>query len=146
MIREVAKSQWVRLYNVLVICPWMMYLSRKYNMKGWERGFMVWAQVGTLLFNLRNLIKDRETPQQPYGRIPLALSTVYDHPEAKRREMKAVQKLRWFDLLVYGPACVVIASRHKMTFSEEVFLRYTGYSTIGLNGANYLANKKGLQQ
>jgi len=142
-MKEIAKSQWVRIWDVAGMTPWMIYLAHKYKMKGWQRGFMVWAQVGTLLFNLRNLIRDRNVPTQRYHKIPFRMSSIYNYESgAEIREARAVQALRMGDIFLYGPMCMIIAKQHEMEPIEEAFLWYTGISTILLNGANYILNRK----
>jgi len=145
MVKEVGKSQWIRIYNILVMCPWMIHLANKYRMTGWEKAFMVGGQVATLLFNLRNLIIDSRIPKQYKPGVPFNLSTTYEHPEEKRKELVITQKLRWIDILLYGPMCMIIADKYDMTKSEEFFLWYTGASTITVNGLNYYLNREVLK-
>lgn len=144
-MREVAKSQWVRAYNVVFMCPYMMYLGRKHRMDGWAGVFMSTVQWITLLFNLRNLIQDWNKPKRYYRRYG-GMSTLYEHPEDQRREAATVQFLRWGDILLYGPMCIAITRRYKLKGFEKLFLDYTGLSTIALNGANYLANREVLAE
>ncbi len=135
---EIAKSQWVRFYNVVAMCPYMIYIGAKYPMKRWEKTFMIWGGLATLIFNLKNLIEDRTIPQTYYDKIPFNLSSVYEYPPEKA----TVDGMRLGDVFFYGPAMMIIANRYKMTLPEELFMWYTGASTIALNGANYLANIK----
>lgn len=68
-MREVAKSQWVRLWDVVGLGPIMVYIGSKYPLKSWERTFMYVGGIGTMIYNLRNLIKDREIDKEPFNRI-----------------------------------------------------------------------------
>lgn len=137
---ETAKSQWVRLYNVVAMCPYMIYIGNKYPMKSWEKSFMIFGGLATLLFNFRNYILDLspDIPKTPYKKVPLGMSTVYDYPP----ERLTADLYRLVDVFLYGPAMMLIASRYKMTPIEEIFMWYTGASTVALNGANYLSNEK----
>ena len=139
MVTEIAKSQWVRLYNVVFMCPYMMYLSNKYDMKGWMKTFMIGGQILTWLYNFKNLIQDKKTPKQPYPKIPMKLSSKYEYPED---HPSMANTMRLLDVFAYGPACMLIAKHYEMEPFEEVFMWYTGISTVGLNGWNYLENKK----
>jgi hypothetical protein len=103
------------------------------------RAFMVGGQIITWLYNFHNLVNDRKVPKEPYSKIPMKLSSRYEYPTPEESMTNA---LRLIDVFAYGPACIAIAKHYEMEPFEEVFMHYTGWSTIILNGWNYLENKK----
>lgn len=100
---------------------------------------MVGGNILTWLYNFRNLINDREVPKEPFHKIPMKLSSRYEYPAP---EDSMANALRLADVFGYGPATMAIAKHYEMEPEEEVFMWYTGISTIILNGWNYLENKK----
>ena len=53
---EHAKSQWIRLADVLIIAPGMIYTAMQQKPPPWLRAGMIIAGVGTLLYNLQNFV------------------------------------------------------------------------------------------
>lgn len=52
---EVAKTQAVRLVDVLVLGPFMLWAAR--NLNGWERDAMMIAGAATILYNGANYLE-----------------------------------------------------------------------------------------
>lgn len=108
-------------------------------MTGAARYFMEHGSWATLAYNLKNIITDYKKPQEPYNKIPLSMSTVYEHP-THVKIMGNIQRL--LDVFIYAPFCFYVARKYKLKPVDNLFLWYTGISTIWLNGLNYLANRK----
>ena len=51
---EHSKSQWIRLADVMIIGPGMIYTAMRTQPPAWLRAGMIIAGVGTLLYNLNN--------------------------------------------------------------------------------------------
>ena len=141
IVNEVAKSQWVRAWNVLGMVPMQMYIgATNKDLKHWERKFLVEGGLITGIFNLRNLLRDHGTEIKPFPPVPGKISSVYKRPRSTKRR---INKLRLFiDVMFYGPAMIAIANRLKLKPWEEVFLYTTGVMTILVNGGNFLINLK----
>ena len=137
-MHEVAKSQWVRAYDAIVMSPMLIRMAKRYKMRGLDRAFMVHAQYATMGYNTYNAIVNLGKPVEPYAGVPLGMSTVYESTE---RQVAGSQVLRLVDIFGYGPMCLYIAAKQKMRPIDRGFLIYTGISTIILNWLNYRANK-----
>jgi hypothetical protein len=141
MTTEVAKSQWVRIWDIVGLAPIQMYIGSKYPMKLWEKLFMIGAGAGTLLFNLKFLMEDKGYPKSEYKGIPAKMSTTYTYPENLPRMIMG-NRMRLYDIFAYGPILLWIAAKYKMETWEEIFMWYAGFSTIYLNYMNYKANRR----
>lgn len=141
IVNEVAKSQWVRAYDVLGMVPMQVYIGKTNgDLEPWERRFLVEGGIITGLWNLRNLISDQGKEIKPFPRIPGSVSSVYKRDRSTKRR---VNNLRLFvDVMFYGPAMISIAAKRKTKIWEKIFLYSTGITTILVNGANYIANLK----
>lgn len=53
---EHSKSQWIRLADVFIIAPGMIYTALQQKPPPWLRAGMIIAGVGTLLYNLNNFV------------------------------------------------------------------------------------------
>ena len=51
---EAGKSQWIRLADVMIIGPGMIYTAMRAKPPAWLRAGMIIAGVGTVLYNLNN--------------------------------------------------------------------------------------------
>lgn len=135
---EVAKSQWVRIWDCAGMVPALMYIgaSNKHIDQA-SRAFLVMGGFGTLLYNFHNLMDDRGTEHRNFSKIPLGVSSVY-YRDAKDSAMG--NAMRIFDVVGFGPWCIFIAARYKLPIWQEVFLWSTGIMTILVNAANWWAN------
>ena len=141
-MNEVAKSQWVRLWDVVGLSPLMIYIGLKNGkLKNMDRQFLIGAGFLTLFYNLRNLIADRDIPTEPYSKVPLGISSVYQHSETSKRMGNA---MRLVDVFAYGPMMLKIGAQNKMEPWEEIFMYVGGVMTVFVNGMNYLANRNGV--
>jgi len=57
---EVSKSQNVRLFDVLLLGPWLIYLASKGNLTKEQRVLLAIAGAGTVVYNARNYYLTRE--------------------------------------------------------------------------------------
>jgi hypothetical protein len=140
-MNEIAKSQWVRIWDIVGLAPIQIYIGAKYPMSGPEKTFMIGAGIGTLLFNVKFLMEDRAHEKMFYPGIPGKMSTVYKYPENLGRKIMG-NNMRLLDIFLYGPALLWIANKYKMKIWEELFMWYAGFSTIYLNWKNYDANRR----
>jgi hypothetical protein len=64
-IHEYQKSQVVRLYDVFLLAPFLMYVGYKAKgIKEWERYGIYAIAIGTLVYNARNYIKNKKSQQR----------------------------------------------------------------------------------
>ena len=57
---EVQKSQWIRLADVAIIGPAMIYSAMQTRPPAWVRSGMVIAGVATILYNLVNFLANQK--------------------------------------------------------------------------------------
>ena len=60
MIEEIKKSQFVRLWDVFVLGPAMIYIGSTGKLKEWEKMLLIGAGIGTVWYNGRNYLKNKE--------------------------------------------------------------------------------------
>ena len=59
--KEYQKSQMVRLYDVFLLAPFLLYMG--YKAKGinkWERGLIYLIGISTIVYNRRNYLKNKK--------------------------------------------------------------------------------------
>ena len=60
-VKEYQKSQAVRLYDVFVLAPFLLYIGYKAKgIKNWERYAIYIIGIGTLFYNGRNYLKNKK--------------------------------------------------------------------------------------
>lgn len=57
---EIKKSQAVRLWDIFGLGPAMIYIGGQKKMKGWEKVLLIGAGLGTIYYNGRNYLKNKE--------------------------------------------------------------------------------------
>ena len=66
-MNEVAKAQWVRLWDVFGLTPLMMYIGwRHREMSPLARTFLMGAGAWTLVYNLKNYLSLRDIRRESY--------------------------------------------------------------------------------
>jgi hypothetical protein len=58
-MNEFQKSQTVRVFDVLVLGPFMVYAASRLRMGKGARAFLAFAGVATVLYNARNYLLNR---------------------------------------------------------------------------------------
>ncbi len=57
MVKEYQKSQTIRLYDVFILAPFLFYIAIKNErLKDWERAGVGLIAAGTLLYNGKNYL------------------------------------------------------------------------------------------
>ena len=59
-ITEVKKSQNVRLWDIFGLGPAMIYIGANEKIKPWQKLLLIGAGVGTIYYNGKNYLKNRE--------------------------------------------------------------------------------------
>ena len=57
-VEEFQKSQNVRLLDVFVLAPYLIYLSSKNNLSKLDKGLLIFIAGATIVYNGRNYIKN----------------------------------------------------------------------------------------
>lgn len=141
MNREIAKSQWVRIWDVLGFAPLMLWIGLRNDFAPHEKLFMVIGSITMWIFNFDNLLRDKPTEKEILEKPAYAFKTasVFHHPP----ERKFIGNwLRMIDILYWGPMMLKINRKYKLEPWEKVFMEYGGWSTIYVNGLNYIMNEK----
>lgn len=60
---EVEKSQAVRIIDVLIIGPYLIYLGQKGTVTNADKAVLVFLGITTLLYNLNNYIKNQKSEE-----------------------------------------------------------------------------------
>ncbi len=60
MLEEIKKSQNVRLWDVFVLGPAMVYIGSTENIKDWQKILLIGAGLGTVWYNGRNYLENRK--------------------------------------------------------------------------------------
>lgn len=58
-VMEVQKSQMLRLWDVFMLGPIMIYVGAN-RLKGWERNFIVSAGILTMIYNGKNYLENKK--------------------------------------------------------------------------------------
>ncbi len=56
-ILEIQKSQSLRIWDVLILGPVLIYIGQK-RLSGWERNFLISAGIATIIYNGRNFLQN----------------------------------------------------------------------------------------
>jgi len=60
-IKEYQKSQFIRLYDILLLAPFLLYVGYKAKgIKDWEKWGIYFIGITTILYNGRNFIKNQK--------------------------------------------------------------------------------------
>ncbi len=60
-IEEHQKSQELRLYDVIILAPFLLFIANKRTaLTPWQRYAMFAAGIGTLVYNGRNYLRNRD--------------------------------------------------------------------------------------
>lgn len=60
MLKEIKKSQGVRLWDVFFLGPAMTYIGFTGKLPAWQKVLLVGGGIGTILYNGRNYLKNKE--------------------------------------------------------------------------------------
>ena len=59
MTEEIKKSQKVRLWDVFILGPAMVYIGVNNKLKPWEKAILIGGGLGTIYYNGRNYLRNK---------------------------------------------------------------------------------------
>ncbi len=121
--KKIIPGQTIRLYDMLILGPSMIYIGYKENLKPLEKILLIGGGIGTILVNGGNYLKNTKLFENTSFKLP--------------HEIVKPQYIRIWDVLVLGPAMVYIGFNKNLQLWQKILLVGSGAGIIALNGLNY---------